>query len=78
MGNNKTRVLVAAIYFKIAFLRPKNFPNFFWLHLVPGTTIGKKIKKLYQIRGLPVDINEKLSRKKSLSQNFFGEYLIIE
>jgi hypothetical protein len=30
---------------KSPFLRPKNFPNFFWLHLVPGTTIEKKIKK---------------------------------
>jgi hypothetical protein len=30
---------------KCPFLRAKNFPNFFWLHLVPGTTFEKKIKK---------------------------------
>jgi hypothetical protein len=30
---------------KFPFLEPKNFPNFFWLQLVPGTTIEKKIKK---------------------------------
>ena len=27
---------------KSPFLGPKNFPNFVWLHLVPGTTIEKK------------------------------------
>jgi hypothetical protein len=26
---------------KSLFLGPKNFSNFFWLHLVPGTTIEK-------------------------------------
>jgi hypothetical protein len=27
---------------KSTFLGPNNFSNFFWLHLVPGTTIEKK------------------------------------
>jgi hypothetical protein len=30
---------------KLPFFKPKNFSNFFWLQLVPGTTIEKKIKK---------------------------------
>jgi hypothetical protein len=30
---------------KSPFLGPKNFSNFFWLHLVPGTTIEKNLKK---------------------------------
>ena len=36
---------------KAPFLRPKNFPNFFWLHLVPGTTIEKKNKKTQVVPG---------------------------
>jgi hypothetical protein len=45
-------------------LGPKNFLIFFWLQLVPGTTIENKNKKKhtdsawYQIRGLPVDFFE--------------------
>jgi hypothetical protein len=31
---------------KSPFLRPKNFPNFFWLQLIPGTTIEEKLKKI--------------------------------
>jgi hypothetical protein len=30
---------------KSSFLGPANFSNFFWLQLVPGTNIEKKIKK---------------------------------
>jgi hypothetical protein len=40
----KSKKFLGGIYpgTKSPFLRPKNFPNFFWLHLVPGTTIEKK------------------------------------
>jgi hypothetical protein len=39
---------------KSPFLRTKKFPNFFWLQLVPGTSIEKKNTGCawYQIRGL--------------------------
>jgi hypothetical protein len=43
--------LVPGIYpgTKSPFLRPNNFSNFYWLHLVPGTTIEKKNKKNTQV-----------------------------
>jgi hypothetical protein len=30
---------------KYPFLRPNIFPNYFWLQLLPGTNIEKKLKK---------------------------------
>jgi hypothetical protein len=36
---------------KSPFLRPKNFQNFFWLQLGPGTTIEKKNKKTQVVPG---------------------------
>jgi hypothetical protein len=66
---NSKKNFFGAIYpgTKSPFLRPKKFSNFFWLQLVPGTTIEIKNKKTQVIPSKKI----KKKFRKSTLRTFF-------